>query len=148
MKHIFYFGIIGFMLHAPVYAQEHLCAPEGIRVGGYDLVSYREPGGPVMGTGEFEATHDGARYRFFSSENRDRFLRNPKDFLPRYSGFCAATLAAGRLVCPDYTNYKIEHGELLLFELAGFTNGRTLWNSDPVGYRERADANALILLER
>ena len=53
----------------------------------------------------------------------------------------------GRLACPDYTNFKIENGDLLLFELAGFTNGRTLWNSDPSGFRERADANALKLIK-
>ena len=40
----------------------------------------------------------------------------------------------GRLACPDYTNFKIEDGRLLLFELTGFTNGRTVWNSDPAGF--------------
>jgi hypothetical protein len=47
----------------------------------------------------------------------------------------------GRLVCPDYTNFKIEDGRLLLFEIAGFTNGRTIWDSDPTGFRQQADAN-------
>ena len=35
-----------------------------------------------------------------------------------------------------------------LFVIAGFTNGRTLWNSDPAGFRQRADANASKLLKR
>ncbi len=67
-------------------------------------------------------------------------------YLPRYQGWCAATLSMGRLACPDYTNFKIEDGQLLLFELVGFTNGRSLWNSDPIGFRARADTNAIKLL--
>ncbi len=141
--------LLGFS--APALAQHpggHQCAPDGVAVGGYDLVSYHEPGGPVMGSAEFEVEHRGLRYRFADAANRDRFNAARKQFLPRYSGFCAATLSMGRLACPDYTNFKIENGELLLFELAGFTNGRTLWNSDPQGFRQRADANALELLKQ
>ena len=125
----------------------HQCAPEGLAVGGFDLVSYRQPGGPLAGSAEFEVEHNGLRYRFANARNRDSFVAAPVDYLPRYRGWCAATLSMGRLACPDYTNFKIENGDLLLFELAGFTNGRTLWNSDPSGFRERADANALKLIK-
>ena len=130
---------------APATAQ-HQCSPEGIGVGGFDLVSYHQAGGPLPGQPEFEVLRDGLRYRFANAENLARFRAAPEDYLPRYRGWCAATLSMGRLTCPDYTNFKIEDGELLLFELAGFTNGRTLWNSDPLGFRERADTNANKLL--
>ena len=125
---------------------QHRCAPDGLGVGGYDLVSYHQPGGPLAGSEAFELEHQGLRYRFVSSENRDQFLAAPESYLPHYRGWCAATLSMGRLACPDYTNFKIENGDLLLFELAGFTNGRTLWDSDPLGFRQRADANATKLL--
>ena len=133
-------------LPASAQTEPHRCAPDGVAVGGYDLVSYRQPGGPVAGSESFEVEHGGLRYRFASAEHRDRFLAAPDDYLPRYRGWCAATLSMGRLACPDYANFKIENGDLLLFELAGFTNGRTLWDSDPTGFRQRADDNARKLL--
>ena len=140
--------LIAQLLVAPSAAAQHACAPDGVGVGGFDLVSYRQPGGPQPGLAEFEVAHDGLRYRFASAENLQRFEADPGDYLPRYRGWCAATLSMGRLTCPDYTNFKIEDGELLLFELAGFTNGRTLWDSDPIGFRQRADDNARKLLDQ
>ena len=119
----------------------HSCVTDGVAVGGYDLVSYHQEGGPVPGSADHAGEHGDLRYLFSTAANRDLFRADPERYLPTYQGWCAATLAMGRLACPDYTNFKIEQGRLLLFELAGFTNGRSLWNSDPAGFRERADAN-------
>jgi hypothetical protein len=127
-------------------SEQHRCAPDGLGVGGYDLVSYHQSAAPMLGSEAFELEYDGLRYRFVSAQNREQFLTEPEAYLPHYQGWCAATLSMGRLACPDYTNFKIENGDLLLFELAGFTNGRTLWDSDPQGFRQRADANAIKLL--
>ena len=124
---------------APV--DPNLCAPEGVAVGGYDLVSYHQPDGPVTGSGTLTHQLNGLTYRFSNQDNLAVFRESPQKYLPVYQGWCAATLAMGRLVCPDYTNFKLENGALLLFEVAGFTNGRALWNSDPAGFRKRADAN-------
>ncbi|MGI9327847.1 MAG: YHS domain-containing (seleno)protein [Pseudomonadales bacterium] len=117
------------------------CAPDGVAVGGYDLVSYRSESGPVPGLPELVVSHEGSDYRFSNVENRARFRSNPEAYLPVYKGWCAATLSFGKLACPNYTNYKIENGELLLFEHNGFTNGRTVWDSDPLNHRSRADQN-------
>lgn len=127
-------------------APAHACAPDGIALGGYDLVSYHQEAGPIAGSPEFKDQRTGLTYLFSSDKNLKLFLAKPAAYLPRYQGWCAATLSMGRLACPDYTNFKIEDGQLLLFELAGFTNGRTLWNSDPVNFKSRADANASLLL--
>ena len=124
----------------------HACAPEGIAMGGYDLVSYHHEGGPIAGVPEFKDQRVGRTYLFSSDKNLKLFLANPSTYLPRYQGWCATTLSMGRLACPDYTNFKIEDGQLLLFELAGFTNGRTLWNSDPANFKSRADGHASRLL--
>ena len=117
------------------------CATDGVAVGGFDLVSYHQPGGPVPGSATHALDLDGLTYRFKSEENLAIFRQSTERYLPVYRGWCAATLAMGRLACPDYSNYKIENGRLLLFEVTGFTNGKTLWNSDPQGFRERADLN-------
>ncbi len=131
--------------HSPLF-DTTVCAPDGVAVGGYDVVSYREDSGPVPGAPEFAHDHDGLTYRFANSENLNAFLRDPGKYLPMYRGWCSATLAMGRLACPDYTNFKIENGDLLLFEIVGFTNGRDVWDSDPVTHRRNADSHFRRLL--
>ena len=123
-----------------------MCAPDGVSVGGYDLVSYRQPGGPRMGSPDHSADYAGRTYHFADAENLQEFLGDPERYLPAYSGFCAITLALGRVTCPEYTNFKIEDDRLLLFEVTGFTNGRTLWNSDVTRFRSQADQNHLRLI--
>ena len=119
----------------------NLCQPGGIAVGGYDLISYRQESGPALGSTEFSTEHGELTYLFADDMNRSTFLNDPEQFLPEYGGFCAITLALGRVTCPEYTNFKIEDDRLLLFEVTGFTNGRTLWDSDPGNFREKADNN-------
>jgi YHS domain-containing protein len=124
------------------------CAPSGVAVGGFDVVSYFAPGGPTRGAPEFSVSIEGLTYLFSSAENRDRFLAAPRDYLPEYGGWCAASLAYGSLRCPDFANFKIENERLLLFEITGFTNGRILWDTDPAGHRRRADENFSLLATR
>ena len=135
-------GISQYLPHNPA-----ACAQDGIGNGGYDLVSYRKEGGPRFGSAAFPLEHGGLTYLFETAETRAEFASDPERYLPAYSGWCAVTLALGRLSCPDYDNFKIENDRLLLFELAGFTNGRTLWNSRPAHYRDLADDNYLIVLD-
>ncbi len=125
----------------------YMCSPDGIGVGGFDLVSYRHEGGPTPGDEKYSADLDGITYLFTSQENLDLFLQDPARYTPAYSGFCAITLALGRVTCPEYTNFKIEDDQLLLFEVTGFTNGRTLWNSDTTGFRQQANDNFKRLVE-
>lgn len=119
----------------------NMCQPNGVAIGGYDLISYRQDGGPKMGSEKIMAAHNGLIYLFISDANRAAFLDNPEYYKPAYNGFCAVTLAFGRITCPQYENFKIENDRLLLFEVTGFTNGRTLWNSNPVDFGSKADKN-------
>ena len=132
-------GKTGVTLATPV--DRVMCADEGIAVDGYDLISYREPGGPVAGNPDYSADHAGFTYLFSSAENLTTFLDDPERYVPSYHGFCAVTLALGRVVCPDSTNFVIQGDRLFLFEVTGFTNGRTLWNTDPATFRGKADRN-------
>ena len=118
-----------------------LCHADSLAIGGYDLVSYRQASGPLVGSEEFNADYEGLKYRFISDSNRSAFLKEPEKYLPQYNGFCAVTLALGRVTCPQYDNFKIEDDKLFLFEVTGFTNGRTLWNSAPADFRIKADNN-------
>ena len=119
----------------------NMCRDDGVAIGGYDPVSYRQPDGPVAGNADYSADHDGAAYRFANEANLEIFLEDPDRYVPAYSGFCAVTLALGRVTCPDYTNFQIEDDRLLLFEVTGFTNGRTLWNTDAATFRQQANDN-------
>ncbi|MBX9606668.1 MAG: hypothetical protein K2Y51_10625 [Gammaproteobacteria bacterium] len=125
----------------------HAGSSATVALGGYDVVSYRTASGPVLGTTAITTVYAAHEYRFITEENRTQFLGNPGRYLPRYDGWCATSLSMGRLVVPDYTNFKLEDGSLLLFEHDGFTNGHTLWDTDPKGFRARADQHAVDLLK-
>ncbi len=118
-----------------------MCAMDGVAVGGFDLISYRHRDGPVPGTAKYSMEYNGSKYLFANQANLDTFRADAERYLPAYAGFCAITLALGRVTCPEYSNFKIEDDRLLLFEVTGFTNGRTLWNTDPEDFRNKADAN-------
>jgi hypothetical protein len=120
---------------------------DDIALGGYDVVSYWAARGPVQGSTAITAVYAQRVYQFSNVTNRAQFLADPKRYLPRYDGWCATSLSMGRLSVPDYTNFKIEDDSLLLFEHNGFTNGRTLWDTDPSGFRARADQHAAELLK-
>ncbi len=118
-----------------------MCTMDGVSAGGFDLISYRHPDGPVLGTPKFSMEYNGSTYLFANQPNLDTFRADAGRYLPAYAGFCAITLALGRVTCPDFSNFKIEDDRLLLFEVTGFTNGRTLWDTNPEGFRSKADAN-------
>ena len=115
------------------------CATNGVMLGGNDLVSYHQGKTPRKGNPQLELDHNGLKFFFSDEKNRSLFQANPKKYLPKYGGWCAITMALGSLKCPDVNNFKIEKGELLLFEITGFTNGQMLWNSDPGRFRHEAD---------
>lgn len=125
---------------------KHPPAPDGVAVGGYDLVSYRTGKSPVKGSPEFSTAVDGLTYRFQTEKNRSLFLANPDHYLPAYGGWCATALAMGNLTPPDYGNFLVENDRLLFFEVTGFTNGRTYWRSNPEELREMADRNYSVLI--
>jgi hypothetical protein len=141
-----------FLVASQVQADHHapardgsVCAPDGIALGGYDVVSYHRADGPVAGVAMYSAEHDTLIYLFTNAVNRDAFVAEPDRYLPSYMGWCSTNLSMGRLACPDFTNFKIEDRRLLLFERVGFTNGRDVWDSDPLTHRTQADANFLRL---
>lgn len=139
-------GRAGIPLGSPF--DRSMCVMEGVSTGGFDLVSYRQPDGPTPGIPELSMEFNGSRYLFANQSNLDTFRADPEHYLPAYAGFCAITLALGRITCPEYSNFKIEDDRLLLFEITGFTNGKTLWDTNPEDFREKADTNFDTLSEQ
>jgi len=126
--------------HLPAHDSK-ICSPDGIAVGGYDLVSYHTENMAVKGSADWSVVHKGLSHHFSSKANLLLFTSAPEKYLPKFSGWCATALAKNKLTCPDYENFKVENGELLLFETYAFTNGRYFWERDPDKLRVAAQKN-------
>ena len=84
----------------PVSAEPgHPCSPDGIAVGGYDLVSYHQEAGPRLGLAGHSLQHNDLRYQFVDAANRAQFEAAPERYLPHYRGWCAASLSMGQPRC-------------------------------------------------
>ncbi len=143
-----------FAAASAVYAESpnvhdwRVCAPDGVALAGFDVVSYWQSDVPLSGAEAFEVRIDELTYRFANEANQHAFVADPERYLPTYQGWCSTNLSMGSLACPDYTNFKIEDGRLLLFEQIGFSNGRDVWNADPLLHRGQADRNFQALLSQ
>jgi len=95
----------------------HNVGTDGLALSGYDPVSYFPEGGgtPAVGEPSLQAEHEGRRYRFASSANRDRFVADPARYEPAYGGWCTYAVANGYKFEVDPESYLIEDGRLLLF---------------------------------
>ena len=51
--------------------------------------------------------------------------------MPAYNGWCAIALTNGTLAKPDFSQFKVQDGKLLFFEVRAFFNGKTAWEKDP-----------------
>ena len=103
-------GHAGILLGSPF--DRSMCAMDGVSAGGFDLISYRHPGGLLLGNREFSTVFNGSTYLFANQSNLDTFRADPERYLPAYAGFCAITLALGRITCPEFSNFKIEDDRL------------------------------------
>ncbi len=97
---------------------------------GYDLTSYFD-GKLVKGNAQYETNYDGLKLQFASAQNQSEFLTDPEKYLPAYGGWCAIALTQDSWIRPDYSEYKIQDGKLLFFEVRAFFNGKTAWEKDP-----------------
>lgn len=107
-------------------------------VGGYDLVSYHQDGGPVRGSGFNVSVHEGVSYLFASEENKAAFDANPEAYLPAYNGYCAFGVALGQKFHTDPAVYDIVDGTLYL-NLDG--DIQVKWAEDKSGNIQTADKN-------
>ncbi len=110
----------------------------GVAIDGYDPVAYFVDGKPVRGLPEFEHSWNGARYRFATVANRDRFASRPESFAPQYGGFCAWAVSRGYTADIDPAAWSIVDGKLYLNY--SIRVQRT-WEGDAPGNIRKADAN-------
>lgn len=109
---------------------------------GYDVVSYFL-NSAVNGSTKYQATYDGAKYRFSSKKNLDTFKTNPKKYLPEYGGWCAYAMAdKGEKVTINPKTFEIRNDKLYLFYNAFFNNTYESWlEESPTKLIKKADAS-------
>jgi len=100
---------------------------DGVAVNGYDPVAYYREGEPQKGDPGITAEHDGALYRFVSTENRQMFLADPEAYAPAYGGYCAYGVRTGRKFETDPESWRIVDGKLYL--LLNFGT-KAIWDID------------------
>lgn len=109
-------------------------AVDGVAIRGYDPVAYFE-GAPAAGSDAFSHEWKGARWKFSSERNLQRFIADPERYAPQFGGFCALGMAHGGAVPTDPTAFTVHAGKLYLNASHPV---RETWAYDPDWMIERA----------
>jgi len=135
--------LLGALFSSSVLAQNAGTLGAAPAIGGYSPVSYFTKNEAELGSPEFAVEHDGTVYWLASQEQVEIFEKNPNKYRPRHQS-CSYSLAFGKILPLDPTNFKIVGDTLLLFHLSDDENGLQLWNDSEISEDElmrRADAN-------
>lgn len=128
-----------FLIAGVTLAQERVNTDaNNLAIEGYDPVGYFTEGAPTPGDSGITYEHNGARYRFASTANRDAFAEDPEAYLPAYGGYCAWAVSQGYTADIDPDAWVIHDDRLYL----NFNQriGRR-FRGDIDANIERADAN-------
>jgi YHS domain-containing protein len=111
---------------------------DGVALKEFDPVAYFTEGQPTKGKKEFEYQWMGAKWYFSSAANRERFIENPRQYVPQYGGYCAYAVSKGHTADISPKAWKIVDGKLYL------NNGwfaANLWGRNIPVNIEKADKN-------
>lgn len=102
---------------ARVEAQGPPAAPvnvdaQGVTLHGFDAVAYFTDGKAVPGLPQFEHVWNGARWRFASAANRDRFAKAPEQYAPQFGGYCAWAVSRNYTADIDPQAFAVVDGKL------------------------------------
>jgi len=87
-----------------------------VALHGYDPVSYFEREEPRRGNKRILERVGGATYYFTSKASRYTFLKNAPGYQPQFGGYCATSMAQGRLEDINPEVFAIVDGKLYLFK--------------------------------
>lgn len=103
--------------------------PPPLAIEGYSPVSYFTEGKPEKGSEDFASVYNGERYLLTDAEQLALFEADPEAYAPLFPNHCPYSLALGRAVAIDPTNFKIAGDALLLFHRSDEIDGLELWNA-------------------
>jgi YHS domain-containing protein len=113
-------------------------------INGYDTVAYFTDGKPVKGQDSLVHEWMGAKWKFSTQANLDRFKASPEKYAPQYGGYCAFGVAKGTLVKIEPDQFTVRDGKLYLNYDADV---QAQWLRDPAGFIKAADARFQGLLK-
>ena len=116
-----------------------------VAMRGYDPVSYVVAGTPLKGDPKFEYRWKDALWRFASSANRTRFIKDPERYAPQFGGYCAWAISRGYTADADPEAWRIIDGRLYL--IYSKTVQRR-WEQDVEGNIAKARANWPSVLDK
>jgi len=99
-----------------------------VALHGYDPVAYFTDNEAVRGNKRILERLGGATYYFASGGNRYEFLRDAPHYQPQFGGYCAASMARGRLEDINPHLFVIFEGKLYLFNNP---EAEAMFNRDP-----------------
>jgi hypothetical protein len=85
---------------------------QGVALKGHDAVAYFTEGKAVPGLPQFEFAWNGARWRFASAANRDRFATAPDQYAPQFGGYCAWAVSRNYTADIDPQAFAVVDGKL------------------------------------
>lgn len=145
MKQLFVISLLfvsGFVFAQDQQRLQQFNLEKGVAVKGYDPVAYFTLNKAVKGKAEFAVIHQGVKYNFSSTANKEEFKKNPAKYEPQYGGWCAYAMGeTGEKVDFDPETFKILNGKLYLFYNKFFNNTLPKWNKDEANLKTKADVN-------
>ncbi len=88
---------------------------DSVALHGYDAVAYFTRNRAVKGSKRVIERLGGAEYHFVSGGDRYEFLRDAPRYQPQFGGYCATSMARGRLEDINPKLFVIYDGKLYLF---------------------------------
>jgi YHS domain-containing protein len=119
---------------APIYTSTF----SNLAVGGYDPVAYFTKGKPVKGSSAIQLRFEGAKWRFASQANLEKFRANPGKYAPKYGGYCAWAVSQGYTAKGDPNYWRIVDGKLYLNYDATI---QARWEKDIAGFIRKSERN-------
>lgn len=107
-------------------------------IKGYDPVAYFTTGSPTEGNKSITHKWKGAEWRFASTANRDKFVKEPEKYAPQFGGYCAWAVSEGKTASINPKSWKIVNGKLYLNYSSRI---QKRWEKDIPGHISKAEAN-------
>jgi hypothetical protein len=103
---------------------------------GLDVVSALDSSTKEFGYLAYSVSWNGAIWLFANVDHMNRFMSNPRRYLPEYGGHCAECMVQSDLQAPSDT-FRVRNGRLYLFVNEGLARQ---WESRSTEVIEAADA--------
>jgi YHS domain-containing protein len=86
-----------------------------LALDGYDVITYFNLSGATLGQDRYQGVYRGKRYLFSSSENQQKFAKDPLRYLPQFDGLCAHSIAMQKDMLANPAIYTLQDGKLYMF---------------------------------